>query len=139
MDKIGKLEIRVVGKSGNLDISPDNYDIRQIESLLQHVEDLLYPNNKTDRPIITYDIEAGSVRHIFKTPVQHIIGFSAILDQIKESNSIDFLDLKTARAIENIQELSQQKNYNFYFSTSVKNEVELSINPSSKYFRTENL
>lgn len=139
MEKIGDIEIRVVGKSGNMDLTPDNYDIRQIANILQNVEDLLYPNNKKDRPLITYDIEAGSVRHIFKTPIQYIIGFSAILGQIQETNSIDFLDLKTARAIENIQQLSQQKNYHFEFSTSIKKDVELSINPNTKFFRTENL
>lgn len=138
MDKIGDIEIRVVGKSGNLKLSPDNYDIRNIASILQNIEDLLYPNNKKDRPLITYDLKEGSVRHIFKTQVQYIIGFSAILAQINQSKSIDFLDLKTARAIENIQQLSQQKNYDFQFSTSVKGNVELSITPSTKFFRSEN-
>lgn len=139
MDKIGDIEIRVVGKSGNLELKPGNYDIRHIASILQNIEDLLFPNNKKDRPLITYDIQEGSVRHVFKTPVQYIIGFSAILGQIQESNSIDFLDLKTARAIENIQELSLQKNYEFQFSTSVKENIELLISPETKFYRTENI
>lgn len=138
MDKIGEIEIRVVGKSGNLTLGPDNYDIKHIASILQNVEDLLYPNNKKDRPLITYDIQEGSVKHIFKTPMQYIIGFSAILGQIQSSNSIDFLDLKTARAIENLQQLAQQKDFEFQFSTSVKKEVELAISSSTKFFRTEN-
>jgi hypothetical protein len=138
VDKIGDIEIRVVGKLGNLELKPDNYDIKHIASILQNVEDLLYPNNKKDRPIITYDIQEGSVRHIFKKPIQYIIGFSAILARIQESNSIDFLDLKTARAIENIQQLSQQKNYEFQFKTSIKQDIELSINPTTRFFRTEN-
>lgn len=139
MDKIGDIEIRVVGKSGNLELNPDNYDIKHIASILQNVEDLLYPNNKKDRPLITYDIKEGSVRHLFKTPIQYIIGFSAILGQIRESNSIDFLDLKTARAIENIQQLAQQKNYEFQLTTSLKKQIELSINPNTAFFRTENI
>lgn len=109
MNKIGELEIKVVGKSGNLDLSPDNYDIKHITLLLQQVEDLLYPNHKKDRPLITYDIQKGSVKHIFKTPIQYIIGFSAVLNQIQATNSIEFLDIKTARAIESIQVLAQQK------------------------------
>lgn len=137
MDKIGNIEIRVVGKSGNLELKPENYDIKYIASILQNVEDMLFPNHKGDRPLITYDIQDGSVRHIFKTPIQYIIGFSAILGQIKESNSIDFLDLKTARAVESIQQLSQQKNYEFHFSTSVKSDVELMINPTTRFFKTE--
>ncbi|WP_339924090.1 hypothetical protein [uncultured Cyclobacterium sp.] len=137
MEKFGDIEIRVFGKSGNLELKPENYDIKHIASILQNVEDLLYPNNKKDRPIITYDIQGGSVRHVFKTPIQYIIGFSAILSQIQVSNSIDFLDLKTARALENIQQLAQQKNYEFQFTTSVKKEVELAINPNTRFFRSE--
>lgn len=99
---------------------------------------MLYPNNKKDRPLITYDIQERSVRHIFKTSIQFIIGFCAILRQIQVSNSIDFLELKTARTIESIQQLSQEKNYEFQFTTSIKKDVELSINPNTKFFRTEN-
>jgi len=100
MDKIGEIEIKVVGKSGNNELTPDNYDIKHIASLLQNVEDLLYPNEKKNRPLITYDIQEGSVKHIFKTTIQTVIAFSAILSQIQLNESIDFLELKTARAIE---------------------------------------
>lgn len=138
MEKIGKIEIKVVGKSGSMNLNPDNYDIKQIVAILQNVEDLLYPSHKKDRPLITYDIKQGSVRHIFKTQLQHVIGFSAVLGQIQKHNSIDFLDLKTAKAIENIQYLSQQKDYEFQFSTSVTKDIEFIINPSTHFFRTEN-
>ena len=138
MDKIGDIEIRVVGKSGNQDLKPENYDIKYIASLLQNIEDLLYPSNKKDRPLISYDIKEGSVKHLFKTPVQYIIGFSAILTQIQSNNSIDFLDIKTARAIESIQNISLQKNYEFEIKTSVSENIELKINPTTKFFRTEN-
>ncbi len=137
MEKIGEIEIRVVGKSGYKDLSPDNYDIKQIAAILQNVEDLLYPNNKKDRPIITYDIKEGSVKHKFKTTIQAIIGFSAILSQVQANNSIDFLELKTARAIENIQNLSRQKNYEFQIKTSLKEDYELTINPSTRFVQTE--
>jgi len=139
VEKIGDIEIRVVGKSGNLELSPENYDIKQIASILQNVEDLLYPNNKKDRPIITYDIEEGSVRHIFKTSIQAVIGFSAVLSQVQAQNNIDFLELKTARALEDIQKMSRQKNYEFQIKTSLENDYELKINPSTKFFRTENI
>ncbi len=139
MDKIGELEIRVVGKSGNLALTPDSFDIRHIVGLLQDVEDLLYPTTRKERPLITYDIQEGSVRHIFKTPVQYIIGFSAILGQIQHTNSIDFLDLKTAKAIERIQQLAQQKDFEFQFSTSANHRIELTITPETAFYRSENL
>jgi hypothetical protein len=139
MDKIGELEIRVVGKSGNLALNPDNLDIRHIVSLLQDVQDLLFPINKKDRPLIAYNIQEGSVRHIFKTPVQYIIGFSAVLGQIQESNAIDFLDLKTAKAIERIQLLAKEKDFEFQFSTSTNQNIELTINANSSFYRKENI
>ncbi|MBU3820566.1 hypothetical protein KO566_00715 [Flavobacteriaceae bacterium XHP0103] len=139
MEKIGEIEIRVIGKSGNQDLSPDNYDIKHIASILQNIEDLLYPTNKKDRPIITYDIKEGSVRHLFKTTIQTVIGFSAVLSQVQANESIDFLELKTARAIENIQNLSRQKNYEFQIKTSINDNSELTINPSTKFVRTENI
>jgi hypothetical protein len=138
VEKIGEIEIRVVGKSGNQDLKPDNYDIKHIAAVLQNVDDLLYPNNKKDRPLITYNIKEGSVKHLFKTTVQTVIGFSAILTQIQTNKSIDFLEVKTARAIENIQKLSLQKNYEFQIKTSLNNNYELTINPSTKFFRAEN-
>ncbi|MBP9152035.1 MAG: hypothetical protein KBF73_07100 [Flavobacteriales bacterium] len=141
MEKIADIEIRVVGNRGNLKLSPENYDISEIASILQNVEDLLYPSNKKERPIITYDIQEGSVRHIFKTGAQAVIGFGAVLSQIQSSNSIDFLELKTAMAIENIQKLSYQKNYEFEIKTSLTNldHQELTISPRTKFLITENL
>ncbi|MFO7789004.1 MAG: hypothetical protein R6V32_00390 [Bacteroidales bacterium] len=43
MDKLGNIEIRVRGNKGNLKLSPDNYDVKEIIAMLQNVEDLLYP------------------------------------------------------------------------------------------------
>lgn len=139
MDKFGNIEIRVLGTKGNLSLSPDNYDVKEIITMLQNIEDLLYPTAKKDRPIITYNIQEGSVKHIFKTSLQAIIGFSAVLTQIQKSNSIDFLELRTAQAIENIQNFSYQKNYDFEIKSSVDDNVILKINPSSKFLRTENI
>lgn len=139
MEKIGEIEIRVVGKLGNQDLKPENYDIKHIATILQNVDDLLYPNNKKDRPLITYDIKEGSVRHVFKTTIQTVIGFSALLTQIQANESINFLEVKTARAIENIQNLSLQKDYEFQIKTSLNDNYELIINPSTKFFRTENI
>ncbi|MEO1413038.1 MAG: hypothetical protein AAFW73_24315, partial [Bacteroidota bacterium] len=85
MNKLGHIEIRVVGKSGNEELKPENYDIKYISNLLQDVEALLYPNSKKERPLITYDITEGSVKHIFKTTMQAVIGFSAILSQVLEN------------------------------------------------------
>lgn len=139
MEKLGNIEIRVVGKSGNEHLKPENYDIKYISNLIQNVEDLLYPNTKKERPLITYDIGEGSVKHFFKTTMQAVIGFSAILSQVQANNSIDFLELNTARAFENIQHVSIKKDYKFQIKTSLKDDYELLISPETSYFRTENI
>lgn len=60
MDKFGQIEIRIIGKEGNNQLTPDNYDIRDIKVMLENIEDILYPNKKKERPVISFNIEEGS-------------------------------------------------------------------------------
>jgi hypothetical protein len=135
--KIGFIEIRITGSKGNLDLSPDNYDIREVISMLENAENLLYPGDKRDRPNISYKIEEGSVKHILKTSIQYIIGFNAIIGQISQVHNIDFLDLDSAKAFENIQDIATKRNYVFSIKTSIDNSNEVRIDKTTRYFRTE--
>lgn len=137
MEKTGFIQIRITGSKGNLELSPDNYDIREIISILENAENLLYPGDKKDRPPITYKIEEGSVKHIFKTSIQYIIGFNAVLGQINQVQNIDFLDLSTARALENIQDIAAKKDYVFLIKTSIDNSNEVKIDRTTRFYRTE--
>ena len=132
MEKIGYIEIRISGSKGNLELAPDNYDIREIISILENAENLLYPGDKKDRPNISYRIEEGSVKHILKTSIQYIIGFNAIIGQVTHVQNIDFLDLDTAKAFENIQDIATKRNYLFTIKTSLNNsnEVKLTSQPN---------
>lgn len=139
MDKIGQIEIRVSGNEGNNPLAPDNYDIREIKVMLDNIEDILYPTNKKNRPDISYQIANGSVRNIFKTSMQAVVTFTAVVGMINESNSIDGLELSTAKAIENIQNIARNKNYFFEIRTSISDNVVLKITPQTKYERSANL
>lgn len=139
MEKSGHIEIRISGFRGNLELSPDNYDIREIMAVLEHTENLLFPYNKKARPILSYKIEEGSVRHIFKTSAQFIIGFNAILGQINSVQNIDFLDQPTAKAIENFQEQALKNDLTFSISTSIKESNALIIDRSTNYIKTQSL
>ncbi len=139
MDKIGQIEIRVTGTVGNMELTPDNYDIREIISMLENAENLLYPNDKKDRPTISYSIENGSVRHIFKTSVQYIIGFNAIIGQVQQMQSIDFLDLSTAKAFESIQEMAVKRDYTFSIKTSLDHTNEIIVDRNSAFRRSESV
>ncbi|KAF0243150.1 MAG: hypothetical protein Q8K64_12910 [Sediminibacterium sp.] len=137
MEKIGYIEIRITGSKGNLELSPENYDIREIISMLENAENLLFPGDKKDRPNISYTIEEGSVKHILKTSIQFIIGFNAIIGQVNQVQNIDFLDLNTAKAFENIQDIAAKKDYTFSIKTSLDNTNEVKLNKSTRYYRTE--
>ena len=137
MEKIGYIEINITGSKGNIELSPENYDIMEIISILENAESLLYPGEKRDRPNISYKIEEGSVKHILKTSIQYIIGFNAIIGQVNQYQSIDFLDLGTAKAFENIQDIAAKKNYVFSIKTSLDLSNELSIDRTTRYYRTE--
>jgi len=137
VEKIGFIEIKIAGSKGNLDLSPDNYDIREIISILENAESLLYQGDRRERPIISYKIEEGSVRHIFKTSIQYIIAFNAIIGQINQSQNIDFLEPATAKAFENIQDVAAKRNYVFSISTSLDDTNQVIVNRTTHYYRAE--
>ncbi len=137
MEKIGFIEIRIAGSKGNLDLSPDNYDIRELIAMLENAEDLLYSGDKKDRPTISYRFEEGSVKHIFKTSIQYIIGFNAVIGQINQVQNIDFLDIGTAKAFENIQDIAAKKNYTFSIKTSLDQTNEVKVDRTTRFYRTE--
>lgn len=139
MEKIGHLEIRISGTKGNLELTPDTFDLRELISVLEQAEDLLFPNDKKGRPIISYQLEEGSVRNLLKTSIQAIIGFNAIIAQINTSQSIDFLELNTAKAIESFQETAFKKDFTFSLSTSLADTTELTINKNTRFIRSESV
>jgi hypothetical protein len=139
MERIGYIEIKVNGKKGNLDLTPDNYDIKDVIAVLEQAENLLFPNKK-DRPTISYDIQEGSVRNIIKTALQVIIGFNAILGQIQQNNNvIDFLEPQTAKAFEFFQETAKKQGVAFEISTSVENTIKLQVNKDTEFIRSEEI
>lgn len=138
MERKGYIEIKVDGSKGNFKLTPDNYDIRDIISILEQAENLLFPINKKERPTISYDIEEGSVKHIIKTSLQVIISFNAILSAIEQHNySIDFLESPTAKAFEFFQETAKKQDVIFEISTSVENSCKISVNKDTEFIRSE--
>lgn len=137
MNKLGNIEIIIQGSKGKIQLTPDNYDVREIKALLEQAENLLFPGEKRERPTISYRIEEGSIKHIFKTSLQAIIGFNALLIQIDEKQSIDFLEPKTAEAFETFQETAKKQNYTFTISTSAEKSGKLSIDRTTDFYRTK--
>lgn len=139
MENVGYIEITISGSKGNLELSPEHYDIREIIDILENVENLLFPREKKGRPTITYSIEPGSVRNIFKTALQSVIAFNAIIGQIAERQNIDFLELQTATALENIQNLALRNNYTYKIRTSLTNSHEVRIDSTTSFKKSESI
>jgi hypothetical protein len=139
VEKTGYIEIRVSGSKGNLDLTPDNYDIREIIAILENAESMLFPGDKRDRPDISYRIEEGSVKHILRTSIQYIIGFNAVIGQINQVQKVDFLDLNTAKAFENLQDIATKRNYQFSITTSLEQTNEVKIDNTTRFYRTESI
>lgn len=136
MENKGYIEIKISGFKGNLKLTPDTYDIRELTELIEQVERMLFPGERKERPLISYHIEEGSVKNIFKTTAQIVIGFSAVLGQVQSLQNIDFLELNTAKAFEALQETAIKKDYTFEIGTSVSQSPTLKIDKSTFFYRT---
>lgn len=139
MERLGQIEIHIVGQKGNNPLTPDNYDIKEIISLLSNVEPLLYPGAKGNRPDVAYRLESGSVRNIFKVTKQAEAAFVGAMTIIAATHSIDSLELQSAKAIEQIQTMAIKHNYDFEFRASSYEGKLLSITPTTKYYRSDAL
>ncbi len=140
MERTGFIEIRVIGKWGNIEIAPDNYDIKEIVAVLQQAENLLFPSGKKERPTISYEIQEGSVKHVLKTALQAVIGFNAILLSVQENNySIDFLETQTAKAFEFFQDSAKKQGVKFEITTSLKESGMISVDQDTKFARSEEI
>lgn len=138
MNELGEIEIRISGKIGNDTLNPNNFDIREIISILENMDGLLFPTEK-NRPIIAYEMREGSVRNLFKTTIHSIITFNATLGLISSTKSIDYLNAKTAKAIESFQEYVRKKDFSIEIKTSIENSNSILIDRHSHFFRTENI
>lgn len=49
------------------------------------------------------------------------------------------MDLSTAKAFENIQDIAAKKDYNFSIKTSLDNSHEVVVNRSTRFYRTESI
>jgi hypothetical protein len=137
MDALGDIEIRIEGSVGARNLTPALVDIEEIREILTQVAGLLFPAEKrSQRPLISYEIVEGSVRHKFRTVMQSVIGFGAVLSQISSQGQIDFLHERSAVALEALQQLAVEKNYVVTISA---NESRLVVDRTTHYLRNEKL
>lgn len=137
MEALPIFEVRIDGKRGTKDLKPTSFDIRELRGLLDEVEVLLFPNDRRDRPVISYRVEEGSVRNIFQTGLQSIASLGAVIGLVNTQRTLDILEPRTAKAFETIQQWAIEKDYVFTLTTSTDPAAELRIDRSTTYFRSE--
>lgn len=139
MEKTGTIQIRIEGLVGAMKLTPESFDIRELKDLLTRVEDLLFPGDRKERPVIGYRNEEGSVRNIFTTSMQTVIAFNAVLGQVQQQQNIDFLEVRTASAIEAMQNEAIKKGWSFTLSTGLPNSAELVVDRETLFKRTDDV
>jgi hypothetical protein len=135
MNALGEIEIHIEGQVGAQKLVPAHVDIDEIRAILGEAADLLFPTEKrSQRPVISYEISEGSVRHRFRTLMQTVIGFGAVIAKIEAEGNIHFLHERTATAIESLQRVAREKDY---VVTLLANEKRLRIDRTTHYERRE--
>ncbi len=116
---------------------PADYDIKELRALLEEVEVLLFPNNRHQRPVISYEMQEGSVLNLFRTGIEAVAKAGAVLTLVASTGSVDVLEPRTAQAIEAMQRWAQESDMAFTLRTSLPGSSEVRIDRSTHYLRTE--
>ena len=136
LEKTGQIEIHIIGRQGAFALLPATYDVKHVLATLQHVEGLLFGSSKRERPLVSYEIREGSVRHLLTTALQTVIGFNAILQVVQTQGDLDFLQPDTAKALEYFQAEARQHDFQFEITTSLADANTLIIDATTHYERT---
>lgn len=130
----GEIVIHIEDSSRKGRVSMESFDIKEVRKLLDEVETLLFPNSKTNRPIISYSVEPGSVKNIFKTSKQAVVEFGAVISLISSQNSLVGIEQKMARSIENLQKTAVAKGYDIDINIVGDDVSTLQITPNTRFF-----
>ncbi len=140
MDAKETIEIRITGRQGNVELTPDQYDIGDIKQMLDQIEMMLFPESSRKRPTISYKILEGSVVHQFQTDRQVVVSFHAVLNDIKAKSSIDILSPRSASGFEHLQQIADENNYLFELTTTVSDQkTPFIISPETTWKSSENI
>lgn len=137
MESAATFEVRIEGKKGVREMSPDQFDIRELKGLLDEVEVLLFPNDRRERPVISYRVEEGSVVNLFRTGMQAVLSLGAVIGMVHAKQSLDGLEPRTAKAFETFQRWAIEKDYTFTLYTSLNPADKLVVDRSTNLIRSE--
>jgi hypothetical protein len=129
----GYIEFRISGKKGDIPLTPESFDISEIQEVLANFERVAFPGTRKGRPIVSYEQLEGSVRTRFKTKAQVVLAVGALLAPIKSNPGLEILEIESARGIESLQRFAKSRNYEIEIFTSFKPDDKLVINKDTDY------
>ena len=140
MESQGQLIIHIVGKYGAEKLTPKNYDVTLMQSVLEYVSALLGLDKKKGRPAVTYQTMEGSVNNVFTMSKQKAVEIAAVMSLFVNSGySLDALETTTATALENLQKFAIQNDFSLDISSSEPESETITITPKTIFKRSENL
>lgn len=136
MNSKNYIEIRIEGKKGNINLTPDNLDIKEIRQILDIADRLFSSGSTTKRPTISYSLGEGSVIHRFYASFQIVLQLTSVLSFIVSNSSTEHLDFETRKSFDELQKVSVKSNYSIKINTSENLKNILEITPETKLFLT---
>ena len=124
---------------GGQEITPLDFDIRELRTLLENVENLLYPEiNYPKRPMISLTTEFGSSVSVIHAKPEAVMTVKYFLEKILKEESLNFDESeKRKKAISYFQHKAKDKDYVWELSTSFGGR--LYIDKHTTYYYNKNL
>lgn len=127
------IEVHIEGKKGAEKLTPDNYDISELQKVLE-VIGKLSPASEND--ILSLRIGEGSVMQTYRGTKQRVAICATMLTLIAGNMYLEDVDTTVAEKVESIQKSAKQYGYTYTISTSVSTQ-RLLISPTTNYGRKE--
>lgn len=126
------IELHISGTKGGEALSKDNFDIKELRSVIDSVVRIFDSGNKK-ASVQLVSVEDGCVKYVFQSTVQAIKQVSVLFPLIISSPFLKEVDSDVAIAVEEIQEDAHKKGYSYRFVYSGENEF--LITPETNYKR----
>jgi len=138
METTGNIEVHIESGIKEVKITPSNYDIREIDQVIRSM-DVLLSDEKHHRPEVTYELQPGSVKHIFRTAKDKVAEFSGLLALIISSNSLEELSPSKAEIFSELQNVARKKNYKIGLTSSFAPDKTLFITKDTNFSKRKNV
>lgn len=131
MESKNNLEIHISGSNDVGPIAKDNFDIRELNGVLDNLIRLANIS-KTEGYITLSEIDEGCAKLKFNTAKVFLSVFCSIFGSIKANPSLEGIEPPIAEVIEWFQESATRKRYSYKF---VADELDLTISSNTHFLR----